>query len=43
MYKEKGEEIIKEWWDSASEYYQKEISADKMIDEFKKRDINCIA
>jgi 2-polyprenyl-3-methyl-5-hydroxy-6-metoxy-1,4-benzoquinol methylase len=27
-----SEEIIKEWWDSASEYYQKEISADKMID-----------
>lgn len=32
MYKGNGEKIIKEWWDSASEYYQKEISADKMID-----------
>lgn len=27
-----SEEIIKEWWNSASEYYQKEISADKMTD-----------
>lgn len=32
MYKEKGEEIIKEWWDAASNYYQKEISSDKMAD-----------
>lgn len=32
MYEGKSEKIIKEWWDSASEYYQKEISADKMTD-----------
>ena len=30
MSRKNSEEIIKEWWDSASEYYQKEISADKM-------------
>ncbi len=32
MYEGKSEKIIKEWWDLASEYYQKEISADKMTD-----------
>jgi 2-polyprenyl-3-methyl-5-hydroxy-6-metoxy-1,4-benzoquinol methylase len=32
MYKKINEKNIKEWWDSASEYYQKEISGDKMVD-----------
>ena len=27
-----SEEMMRKWWDSASEYYQKEISADKMTD-----------
>ncbi|MGC8533391.1 MAG: class I SAM-dependent methyltransferase [Candidatus Parvarchaeum sp.] len=30
MLAENSERLIKEWWDSASEYYQKEISEDKM-------------